>query len=86
MQESSCNPNEVGGAGEQGLMQITKVSQDQWPAVAVADHPQGQVRSCSRWRLQDTRSCFFLCFSPRANLPAAVVQHHDRRIVLRWLD
>ena len=24
MQESSCNPNEVGGAGEQGLMQITK--------------------------------------------------------------
>ena len=25
MQESSCNPNEVGGAGEQGLMQITKV-------------------------------------------------------------
>lgn len=24
MQESSCNPNTVGGAGEQGLMQITK--------------------------------------------------------------
>jgi len=24
MQESSCNPNEVGGAGEQGLMQITR--------------------------------------------------------------
>lgn len=24
MQESSCNPNAVGGAGEQGLMQITK--------------------------------------------------------------
>ncbi|KIP04207.1 glycoside hydrolase family 23 protein [Phlebiopsis gigantea 11061_1 CR5-6] len=24
MQESSCDPNEVGGAGEQGLMQITK--------------------------------------------------------------
>jgi hypothetical protein len=23
MQESSCNPNTVGGAGEQGLMQIT---------------------------------------------------------------
>jgi len=24
MQESSCNPNTIGGAGEQGLMQITK--------------------------------------------------------------
>lgn len=24
MQESSCNPNTVGGGGEQGLMQITK--------------------------------------------------------------
>ena len=24
MQESGCNPNAVGGAGEQGLMQITK--------------------------------------------------------------
>lgn len=24
MQESSCNPETVGGAGEQGLMQITK--------------------------------------------------------------
>ena len=24
MQESSCNPSAVGGAGEQGLMQITK--------------------------------------------------------------
>lgn len=24
MQESSCNPNTVGGAGEQGLMQLTK--------------------------------------------------------------
>jgi len=24
MQESSCNPNTVGGAGEQGLMQVTK--------------------------------------------------------------
>jgi hypothetical protein len=24
MQESSCNPNTVGGAGEQGLMQITR--------------------------------------------------------------
>lgn len=24
MQESSCNPGTVGGAGEQGLMQITK--------------------------------------------------------------
>ena len=24
MQESTCQPNEVGGAGEQGLMQITK--------------------------------------------------------------
>lgn len=24
MQESSCNPATVGGAGEQGLMQITK--------------------------------------------------------------
>jgi membrane-bound lytic murein transglycosylase MltF len=23
MQESSCNPNTVGGAGEQGLMQLT---------------------------------------------------------------
>lgn len=26
MQESSCDPNKTGGAGEQGLMQITKVS------------------------------------------------------------
>lgn len=24
LQESSCNPNTVGGAGEQGLMQLTK--------------------------------------------------------------
>jgi membrane-bound lytic murein transglycosylase MltF len=24
MQESSCNPSAVGGAGEQGLMQITR--------------------------------------------------------------
>jgi len=24
MQESGCNPNTVGGGGEQGLMQITK--------------------------------------------------------------
>lgn len=70
MQESSCNPNTVGGAGEQGLMQLTKDK--------CTNAPNGNCKDVVRdfVALPSLHSDL----TDRFRIPE--LQHHDRRAVL----
>jgi soluble lytic murein transglycosylase-like protein len=48
MQESTCNPNTVGGAGEQGLMQLTKDKCTQAPGGNCKD-PNYNIQTGSKF-------------------------------------
>ena len=81
MQESSCDPHKIGGAGEQGMMQITKVnpsgiisascpnSSTMPSRTSVLERPITTAQF--RWVVLVTLLDFLL------NIGLLVVQHHE---------
>jgi membrane-bound lytic murein transglycosylase MltF len=62
MQESSCNPSAVGGAGEQGLMQITRE----------------KCKGAPNGNCKDIVSFLYTISSLRTDLLSSGLQYQDR--------
>jgi len=79
MQESGCNPNTVGGGGEQGLMQITKDKCGGAPGGNCKDVVRLITASFS---LHLLISYFLLRITTSAPVPHSLLPHSRRAVVM----